>query len=55
MNKYQCTGGDGSEIEVVAETPREAAHAYVDGGDWGRQHKTWWCDVRVTPMTIATR
>lgn len=49
-NKYTCTDYGGSGIEIEADSARDAAQEYVDGGDWGPIEKTEWVDVRVTPI-----
>lgn len=36
-----------AEIEIVADSGREAAEEYVDGGDWGDRNSTSWVTVRV--------
>lgn len=49
MNTYHCTDGQGGELTITADSPRQAAQEYVDTGDWGSIHSTTWIDVRVTP------
>jgi len=54
MNTYLCDDGN-AELEIEAETAREAAQEYVDGGDWGDIEETSWVNVRVTgPMPAST-
>lgn len=52
---YQCTDGYGGEVEIEATSAPDAAQQYVDSGDWEDVAKTWWIDVRVTPLVSATR
>lgn len=45
---YQCTDGY-ARVAIEADTPREAAQAYVDQGDWGDDAaETCWITVYVT-------
>ncbi|MEA3225106.1 MAG: hypothetical protein U9Q07_04085 [Planctomycetota bacterium] len=47
--KYVCDDGN-AEIDIEADSAREAAQEYVDGGDWGMDEddaSTTWIDVRV--------
>lgn len=46
MSKYLCDDGN-AEIEIEAESAREAAQEYVDGGDWGDNPETCWIGVYV--------
>lgn len=46
MNKYRCDDGN-AEVEIYAETARDAAQEYVDDGDWGEVTGTKWITVYV--------
>src|SRR5438067_469361 len=46
MKRYLCNDGN-AEIEIAADSAREAAQQYVDGGDWGVNQETDWVDVYV--------
>lgn len=50
--KYLCNDGNG-EIEIEADSAREAAEQYVSGDDWGDRSSTVWVEVRVTPIISA--
>lgn len=55
MATYTCTDGNAS-IEIIADTDREAAEDYVDGGTWGDSTATRWVIVHVTdPAGERTR
>jgi len=43
---YHCTDGN-AEVEYTAESPRDAAQAYVDDGGWGEITETTWVTVYV--------
>lgn len=47
--KYNCDDGN-ALIEIEADSAREAAQEYVDGGDWGEGAGTVCVDVHVTPL-----
>lgn len=48
MTTYRCDDGN-AEITITAETPRDAAQEYVDGGDWNvtPESGTTWVEVHV--------
>lgn len=50
LKSYSCTDGQGAIVEIQAESPRDAAQEYVDGGDWGTIDETTWIDVGVTEL-----
>lgn len=47
MTTYICTDGN-AEIKIEADSARDAAQEYVDGGDWGEITETTWIHVYVT-------
>lgn len=47
MPVYTCTDGN-EPIEIEADSAREAAQEYVDGGDWGEVEETFWVTVFTT-------
>jgi hypothetical protein len=48
MTTYKCTDSNSNEeIEIEADTAREAAQDYVDGGSWGEVESTIWVNVYV--------
>ena len=50
MTFYNCTDGM-ADVEIEADSPKEAVQEYVDGGDWGEEeHGTQWICVTVTPL-----
>lgn len=49
MAKFICTDGN-ADIEIEAETSREAAQEYVDGGDWNLDDGTIWITVYTTEI-----
>lgn len=46
MPTYLCDDGN-AEIEITADSAREAAQEYVDGGSWGHDDETFRVDVYV--------
>ena len=44
---YICTDEGNYPTEVQAETAEDAAQAFVDGGDWPTESKTYWISVNV--------
>lgn len=47
LTAYICTDEAGHPVEINAETAEDAAQAYVDGGDWPAESKTYWISVNV--------
>lgn len=45
--KYVCTDGN-ADVEIEADSAREAAEEYVETGDWGVIEKTFWVDIYAT-------
>lgn len=46
---YRCVS-DGVHIDVEANSPREAAEEYVEGGDWGESDRTFFVTVYVATV-----
>ena len=46
MPKYRCDDGN-AEIEIEADSPKDAAQEYVNGGEWGDIDQTTWITVYV--------
>lgn len=44
---YKCNDGN-CEVEIEADSAREAAEEYVNGGDWGNDEETFWVSVYCT-------
>jgi hypothetical protein len=47
VTTYTCTDGNAA-IDIRATSAREAAEAYVNGGDWSDATRTQWVIVHVT-------
>lgn len=45
---YRCRS-EGIEVEIEADSSREAAEEYVAGGDWADEGRTFFVTVYVTP------
>jgi hypothetical protein len=56
MPKFICTDGD-VDVTISANSAREAAQAFVDGGSWDPVEETEWIDISVTkdPSDIEAR
>ena len=46
MTIYICDDGN-APLEIMADSPSEAAEEYVTGGDWGNHAETIWINVQV--------
>lgn len=46
---FNCTDGN-ALVEIEADSAQEAAQEYVEGGEWGSDHKTFWVSVYCTQV-----